>query len=126
MGRGEGKELRINTVKFPLAAAAIITGLLTSRPPAGPFAALAVIWLLPCFITLPVLLQVPVEKTMHLPHHKLLEAPREEHRLIGAQPNSLANAEPPPTPSPAVSPVPRHSFKLMAPAQGPMIWLLER
>ena len=65
------------------------------------------------------MLWAPVEKTMHLPHHQLSEALWEGWGLAGAQPNPLANSKPPPTPSPAVGPVPGNSFKLMAPAQGP-------
>lgn len=63
--------------------------------------------------------RVPVEKTRHLPHHRLPEAPREGHGLAGAQPNPPANSEPPLTRSPAVGAVPAHSFKLMVPAQDP-------
>lgn len=40
-------------------------------------------------------LWVPMEKTMHLPLHKLSEVPREGQR-VGAQPNPLTNTEPPP------------------------------
>lgn len=41
-----------------------------------------------------------------------------ERDRVGAQPNPVANTEPPPAPSPAVYPVPEHILKLMVPAQG--------
>lgn len=47
-------------------------------------------------------LWVPMERTVHLPLHRLSEAPREDHRLAGAQPNPVANTELLPVHSPAV------------------------
>lgn len=62
-----------------------------------------------------------MEKTVHLPHHKLSEHPERDKDAARAQPNPITDAEPPPTPSPAVCPVPEYFFKLMEPAQGSRI-----
>lgn len=118
MGRGEGKVIQVNTVKIPFAATTLFTGLLPSCPPAGPLGTLTVIWLLPCLIKLPVLWYRSLWRQCTCPTISCQELPERDIDLLVLSQVPLLTQSPLPILSPAASPVPGHSFKLMVPAWG--------
>lgn len=123
MRRGEGKgDLRVNTVKFLFCCWNLCHGVVTLMSPCwSPWRSHShLASALFHYTSCAVLTGSRGEDNAPVPP-QALRSPQRGTQTCWSSAKAPANTEPPPTPSPAVGPIPGHPFKLMGPASGPRI-----